>query len=241
MNDNEPQTQTTSFKVSMSSVIESDRVLFARESSKFFKIILILISTDFFLTEFVFIYDYIIDEQNLAFFGIFSSIALIFFGVILILLYCKKSILSKITRFVYLIAGLLYFIFQIILKMINLSNKDFSLSIYDIILFIILSLSIIPRISGFLYIRIFEKSLIKMEEAKLTEEHQMFVEKVLNKLDRSTVGDRILEKEIEKELEKDEEEIIFKMNNEKLITEKIENNTNNNNGNDNNDGKNNNN
>ncbi len=80
-----------------------------------------------------------------------------------------------------------------------------------------------------------------MEEAKLTEEHQMFVEKVLNKLDRSTVGDRILEKEIEKELEKDEEEIIFKMNNEKLITEKIENNTNNNNGNDNNDGKNNNN
>ena len=224
MNDIEAQTQTTSFKISMSSVIESDRVLFARESAKFFKIILILILTDFFLTELVFLYDYIIDELNLPLFSIFSSIAIIFFGVLLILLYCKKSILSKITRFIYLIIGIIYFIFQIVMKLISLNQKNFSLNIYDIILFIVLSLPIFPRITGFLYIRIFERALKKMEDAKLTEEHQMFMEKVLNKLDRSTAGDRILEKEMEKELENDEEEIIFKMNNEKLSGEKNDNN-----------------
>ena len=73
------------------------------------------------------------------------------------------------------------------------------MEVYDYILFIVLALSIIPKITGFLYIRIFERSIIKMEAAKLAEEHEMFIEKVADKLDRSTVGNRILEKEIEKE------------------------------------------
>ena len=106
------------------------------------------------------------------------------------------------------------------MKMIDLSDKDFSMEILDYILFIVLALSIIPRITGFLYIRIFERSIIKMEAAALAEEHEMFIEKVANKLDRSTAGNRILEKEMEKELEKEEEEIIFKVNDEKILSNK---------------------
>lgn len=216
---------TTSLKISISSVVESDRVLFNRESTKFFKIIFFLILGDFILTEYVFIHDYILlslieDENNnkeidWKMFSISTSISFIFFSAIIILLYLKKILLSKIVRFIYLIVGIIYFIFQIILKMIHLNEKGFSLGEFDIVLFIILSLSIIPRITGFLFIRIFEKKVIKMKEAELSEERELLFEKVINNLDRSTQGNRIIDKEIEKELEKEDEEVLIKINEDK--------------------------
>jgi len=216
-----------SFKISTSSVVESDRVLFNRESIKFLKRVTFLIVGDFILTEYIFVNDYIIisiindKEINWAIFSICSSISLVFFGVILFLLYLKKPILSKIVRFLYLIIGILFFIFQVIQKMLYLNNKDFSIGIIDIILFIVISLTIIPRITGFLYIRLFEKKIEKMKEAELAEEHELLLEKVVDKFDRSTVGNKLLDKEIDKELEKDEEEIIFKIDNKKLSANKI--------------------
>ena len=216
-----------SFKISTSSVVESDRVLFNRESIKFLKRVTFLIVGDFILTEYIFVNDYIIisiindKEINWAIFSICSSISLVFFGVILFLLYLKKPILSKIVRFLYLIIGILFFIYQVIQKMIYLNNKDFSIGITDIILFIVISLTIIPRITGFLYIRLFEKKIEKMKEAELAEEHELLLEKVVDKFDRSTVGNKLLDKEIDKELEKDEEEIIFKIDNKKLSANKI--------------------
>jgi hypothetical protein len=216
-----------SFKISTSSVVESDRVLFNRESIKFLKRVTFLIVGDFILTEYIFVNDYIIisiindKEINWAIFSICSSISLVFFGVILFLLYLKKPILSKIVRFLYLIIGILFFIFQVIQKMLYLNNKDFSIGITDIILFIVISLTIIPRITGFLYIRLFEKKIEKMKEAELAEEHELLLEKVVDKFDRSTVGNKLLDKEIDKELEKDEEEIIFKIDNKKLSANKI--------------------
>ena len=216
-----------SFKISTSSVVESDRVLFNRESIKFLKRVTFLIVGDFILTEYIFVNDYIIisiindKEINWVIFSICSSISLVFFGVILFLLYLKKPILSKIVRFLYLIIGILFFIFQVIQKMLYLNNKDFSIGITDIILFIVISLTIIPRITGFLYIRLFEKKIEKMKEAELAEEHELLLEKVVDKFDRSTVGNKLLDKEIDKELEKDEEEIIFKIDNKKLSANKI--------------------
>ena len=186
-----------------------------------------LIVGDFILTEYIFVNDYIIisiindKEINWVIFSICSSISLVFFGVILFLLYLKKPILSKIVRFLYLIIGILFFIFQVIQKMLYLNDKDFSIGITDIILFIVISLTIIPRITGFLYIRLFEKKIEKMKEAELAEEHELLLEKVVDKFDRSTVGNKLLDKEIDKELEKDEEEIIFKIDNKKLSANKI--------------------
>ena len=216
-----------SFKISMSSVVESDRELFNRKSSKFYKIILILIISDFVLTEYIFIHDYFLKTNiTLNLFLIFSLITLIFFISLIILLYLKKILLSKIARFCYLVIGICFFVFEVIIRMMKLSNRDFDMDFYDYILFIALAFSIIPRITGFLYIRIFERAIKKMDEAKRAEEHEMFKEKVYNKLDSSTAGNRNLEKEIEKELEKDDEEIIFKYKDEKLTGDKIENNKN---------------
>ena len=108
--------------------------------------------------------------------------------------------------------------------MLYLNDKDFSLNTFDIILFIVISITIIPRITGFLYIRIFEKKIRKMKEAELAEEHELLLEKVVDKFDRSTNSNKLLDKEIDKELEKDEEEIIFKMDNKKISANKIKNN-----------------
>jgi len=228
MSDNNDQAPSTSFKISMSSVIESDRVLFKKESVKFYKIVLFLVIGDFLLTEFIFIHDYFIKEPPIekTNFIAYSLTTVIFFILLLIFLYLEKSILSKIARFSYLIIGLSFFIYEVVEKMIKLNDNGFKMEAADYILFIVLALSIIPKITGFLYIRIFERSIIKMEAAKIAEEHEMFIEKVSEKLDRSTVGNRILEKEMEKELEKEEEEIIFKVNNEKIMDNKIQSNKN---------------
>ena len=96
MSDNRESTPYPSFKISYSSVVESDRVLFSRECAKFFKIISALISGDFILSEYVFIHDFIIkpsidnEEINWELFAITTSVSFGFFGIILFLLYLKK-------------------------------------------------------------------------------------------------------------------------------------------------------
>ena len=231
MADKNVQSSNPSFKISISSVVESDRVLFNRESTKFLKVVTFLIILDFVCTEYIFVHDNILitlieenKEINWLIFSICSSISFVFFAVILILLYLKKPLLSKIVRYLYLIIGLLFFMFEVIQKMLFLNDKDFSLNTWDIILFIVISITVIPRITGFLYIRIFERKIKKMKEAELAEEHESLLEKVVDKFDRSTPSNKLLDKEIDKELEKDEEEIIFKMDNKKISANKIKNN-----------------
>ena len=105
------------------------------------------------------------------------------------------------------------------MSIINFANIDFNLTTFNIIVFITISLTIIPRIVGFLYIKIYERTIIKIDNAKVAEEHEMFIEKVVNKLDRSTTSN-IKENELEKELNKsDEEEIIFTMNKDKVVVD----------------------
>ena len=170
MADKNIQSSNPSFKISTSSVIESDRVLFNRESTKFLKVVTFLILLDFICTEYIFIHDFIIiplnDKKDIKWtlFSICSSISFAFFAVILILLYLKKPFLSQIVRYIYLSVGIIFFIYEVILKMLDLNDKDFSLNTLDIILFIVLSITIIPRITGFLYIRIFEKKIKKMKK-----------------------------------------------------------------------------
>lgn len=228
---------TTSFKISMSSVVSnpmSDKDLFGKENFRLYKIISTLIIIDFLFNELIIINDCHFlsslkdkdDEEDplIPLFIVFTIIAIIVYGLLLLLLYLKKLLLSKITRFFYLIGGIMYFIYQITFKIINLAKDDFSLNTFEIILFVIISLTIIPKIVGFLYIKVFERTIIKIEGARIAEEHEMFIEKVVNKLDRSTTSN-LKENELEKELDQtpeDDEEIILQMNNNKQIVYKKE-------------------
>ena len=230
MADKNDQPSNPSFKISISSVIESDRVLFNRESIQFLKKVTILIILDFVCTEYIIVNDSILNYINKkedikwVLLSILSPIAFVFFLVIFILLYLKKPLLSKIARYVYLIIGIIFFIYEVVIKMIDLSRKGFSLNYFDYIVFLVIAISIVPRITGFIYIRFFEKKIQKMREAELAEEHELLLEKVVDKFDRSTNSSRLIDKEIDKELEKDEEEIIFKMDDKKISANKINNN-----------------
>jgi hypothetical protein len=234
------ETPSTSLKISMGSVTSnpmSDKALFNEENKKFYKIIIILIIIDFFLNELIILHDYILisllegekeedkdnnnqeKEPELLLFFLFTILSIIIFGLILYVLYLKKLILSKITRFCYLIIGILYYTYQIIIKFIYFGETGFELDPFNIVFFIIVSLTIVPRIMGFLYIRVFERSIVKLDKAKIDEEHVNFIEKVANNLDRSTVN-KNKEIEYEKELDQtveEDEEVIFKMNNENKI------------------------
>jgi hypothetical protein len=234
------ETPSTSLKISMGSVTSnpmSDKALFNEENKKFYKIIIILIIIDFFLNELIILHDYILisllegekeedkdnnnqeKEPELLLFFLFTILSIIIFGLILYVLYLKKLILSKITRFCYLIIGILYYTYQIIIKFIYFGETGFDLDPFNIIFFIIISLTIIPRIMGFLYIRVFERSIVKLDKAKIDEEHVNFIEKVANNLDRSTANknkDIEYEKELDQTVEEDEE-VIFKMNKDNKV------------------------
>ena len=113
----------------------------------------------------------------------------------------------------------MYYVYQIIIKFIYFGETGFDLDPFNIIFFIIVSLTIIPRIMGFLYIRILERSIVKLDKAKIDEEHVNFIEKVANNLDRSTVN-KSKEVEYEKELDQtveEDEEVIFKMNKDNKV------------------------
>ena len=221
------ETPSTSLKLSMGSNISNpiaDKDLFGKENKRLYKIIILFITLDFILNELIIINDSEIISPNdlkksLLFFLFYTLISIIIFFSILLFIYLNKLLLNKIIRFSYLIIGILYYIYQVIMSIINFANIDFNLTTFNIIVFIIISLTIIPRIVGFLYIKIYEINIIKIDNAKVAEEHEMFIEKVVNKLDRSTTSN-IKENELEKELNKsDEEEIIFTMNKDKVVVD----------------------
>ena len=228
-----------SLKISMGSVTSnplSDKDIFYKENKRLYKIIIIFIIVDLFLNELI-----IFNECNYfsAFFDddkkpslglliLYSIISIIFFDSLLIMLYLKKTILSIIARFTYLSIGIFYYIFIILQQLINFSHKDFYMNPFDIIFFIISALTIIPRILGFLYMKIYERTITKIDVANRAEEHENFIEKVVGNFDRSTMKNE-KEKELEKELNQnvgaEDEEIIFTMENNKIITCKNDNKT----------------
>lgn len=238
------ETPSTSLKISMGSVTSNpmpDIVMFRKENKRFFRIIISLILVDFVLNELIIIndchllssfFDKDVQEPLIGLFILFTIISIIIFSTIIVFLFLKNLTLSKISRFFYLILGILYYIFQIIIKLIDFAKKKFSLDPFGVIIFILISLTIIPRIVGFLYIKVYERTIKKIDGAKIAEEQVMFIEKVANNLDRSTVNNS-REKELEKELDKApvEEEIIFTMNNDKVVvnTQGTDNNNKNNN------------
>ena len=220
---------STSLKMSMGSDISnpmSDKALFNKENKRLYKIILLFLILDFILNELILFNDSDIissDDKRYAFilFFVFSLLTIFIYGLLSLFLYLKKVLLNKITRFSYLIIGILFYIYQVLSKLVFFSDKKFNLKPFDIIIFITIALTIIPRIVGFIYMKIYERTIIRIDNAKIAEEHENFIEKVVNKLDRSTTNN-LKENELEKELDKsseEEEEIIFKMNKDKVVVD----------------------
>lgn len=214
------------FNISMSSTASApitDREIHMIENFKFYKKVIIITIIDFILTEIILIYECNIlislkensedKKPNILLFIIFTFLSFAFFTGIIVILYLKKIFLHKITRFVYLIVGIIFFCYEIVSSILNFADIDFDLDIYNIIFFLFIAISIIPKICGFMIIKVSERSIVKIDKSKVAEEQQLFLEKIVSKVDRTTShnsnGDEI-----------EEEEIIFTMNNKKISDKK---------------------
>lgn len=231
---------TTSLKISMGSVSSnpiSDQDELTLKRRRFLFFTLICTTIDFITTILILIKDCnffpseneqgktIDPDPDIQNFIIISLAIIIFFFINLVLLLVKKPILSKIGRFFYLIVGIIHYIFQVTIKIIYFYKNDFYLNSTDIIFFFLVSIVIIPRIIGFNLIKVYERILLKIEQVERQEDHENFLEKIVDKIDRGSKVNNVKASVGEKELDQsqnegnDEEEIVFTMNDNKVITD----------------------
>ena len=229
-------------KMSMASVVSnpiSDRDIYLSESKNFFKIIILSMLMDFLLNELIILNDFILiyyiskkdkETAKTFYFCFFTLVLIIIYGLILFLLNLKKLLISRITRFCYLIIGVLYYIYQIIINLIKLSETNYALDAFYIIAFVIIALSILPKIATFMYIKVYERSIKKIEGERRIVEQQHFLDKIEGKFIKSTstssAREDDYEKEIEKNIEEDEEDLFVKKYNNNIKNDDIENDNN---------------
>ena len=227
----------SSLKISMGSVSSnpiSDQEELTIKRKRFLFITLICTTSDFIIIILILTKDCNFytsgDEKekstpNVKNFILFTILAFLFFLIILILLLIRKPFFSKICRYIYLIAGIAYYIYQIVTKIIDFYGNNFELGSNDIIFFFLASIVIVPRIIGFTFVRLYEKILHKIEQVKRAEDHENFLEKIVNKVDRGSKVNNVKASVCEKELDQsqndgnDEEEVVFTMNDNKVITD----------------------
>ena len=225
------ESNSSSLKMSMCSVTSnpiSDQDMFLSEIKKYFKIITISMLIDWILNELTILNDYIIlyytfddvegQSPEIFLFCLFTLISIIIYGTILYLLNLKILLLTKIIRFCYIIIGILYYLYQIIYKLIELNDIDYSMDPFNVISFVIISLSIVPKITGYMFIKAYEKSIQKIDAAKRETEQQHFLDKIEGKFIRSTnnsIRENEYEKELDKNLEDDEENAFIDKNKNK--------------------------
>lgn len=126
------------------------------------------------------------EEKNLKNFTIFITITIILMFVLFVLLLIRNIILAQISRYTYIIIGCIVYAFQIVFRLISLCGEEESEDI-EIVFFFLNVLSIIPRPVAFLYIKIYTEIIGKMKAVELAEEHQGFMEKISDKIDRSAI------------------------------------------------------
>ena len=123
-------------------------------------------------------------DLNLFLLILFSSITLLAFIIIIILIMTHITICVKIGRYIYIILGLADLLYKIILKIIYFIRKSKNIPIQDIIVFVIILVSIFPRCLAFCNIEKFEKVCKKVDESRRVLLHEKFVEKIGEKVDK---------------------------------------------------------
>lgn len=182
--------QKNKLKMSVGSIISnpiSDEEIIFKEGKKkqiyilFCLIIDLLISISINSHDCYFYNDY--EKIRLIKFIISSVIV---FLIIIIFIFCvllKRYVILLFTRFIYIIIGGIYYTIRLGIDLFNLADEEYFMEDIDIIFFFVNLLSIIPRVIAYLYMKIYSLDLIKLEETKRVEEHQNFIEKLVNRIE----------------------------------------------------------
>lgn len=192
-------------KMSIGSVISnpiSDQEYLSRTGKKNLYLTTLFIIVDILFTILIFLqeYDFLTKNSNNNFIAFFikSLLCIVILVSIIIIFWKQNYILVKITRFVYIILGSIFYFIIFIIKIINLINElnsgdedeneyednEEDINLLNIIFLFLHILTIIPRIVAFFISKRYVLKLKRIYELKMEEEHQSFVEKIASRIEK---------------------------------------------------------
>ena len=165
---------------------ERESVFIGREGKEFFKKSILWILLDLFVTIFLIAVEYGLFKETIELFKliIVASIAFVIFVIVLLFILSHVTILLLIAKYSYITIGSIYYAYKLVLMMIFLIKNESDISNFDLVIFCIILASIIPRIFGFYNIELLAKVCQKVDESKRVHEHERFIEKIGNKVDK---------------------------------------------------------
>ena len=165
---------------------EPEPEFIGREGKDNFKKSIIWILIDLVVTMFLILVQYGLFEDKLDKINliIIASIAFVIFACLLIFVLSHITILVLISKYFYIIIGSIYYTYKLVLMIIFLINNESNISNLDLVIFVVILASIIPRIVGFYNIELLAKVCKKVDESRRILAHEKFIEKIGNKVDR---------------------------------------------------------
>ena len=166
----------------------SDRELKERETKKKYYFILLFAGIDYILCVLIIINESNFfntkEENDILLFIIKISCITIFFLFIVISLLFFKLKFTKIFKYIYLLISILYYLFQIFTNISNFISENSKGDWVDMLFFLFILLTIIPRIFLFYYIGLLILKLNEIYDIKKGEEHDKFRQNLENRMER---------------------------------------------------------
>jgi hypothetical protein len=198
MSSNNPPASNPMLKLSIGSAISnpiSDFEFLELEGKKNLKLTIIFIIIDIFFTTLIILqmHNFLIDDfkGNIFSFIIHSLCVTVVLLLIILLYYLHNYFLALITRFGYAILGGLYFLVIFAIKIINITKKLLSdddseenIDLLSIIFLFVQLLTVIPRISAFFLIKKYVAKLKKIRDIQIGNEHESFVDKIAERIQK---------------------------------------------------------
>ena len=165
---------------------EPEPVFIGREGTENFRKSIMWILIDLIVTIFLILEEFGLFEGDIERIKliIVLSIALVIFALIMIFVISHITILVLLTKYFYIIVGSIYYAYKLLMAIIFLITNESDISNLNLVVFVIILASIIPRIMGFYNIEIFAKVRQKVDESKRILDHEKLIEKIGNKVDR---------------------------------------------------------
>ena len=165
---------------------EPEPVFIGREGTENFRKAILWILSDLVVTMLLIAVEFglFTDDLEVINLIIIGSIALVIFACIIIFVLSHVTILVLISKYAYIILGSIYYAYKLLLMIIFLIVNESDISNLDLVIFVIILASIIPRIMGFYNIELLIKVLRKVDDSKRILAHEKFIEKIGHKVDK---------------------------------------------------------
>ena len=170
----------------------TDRELKTKEAKIIYYMLLLFGGIDYILSALIIInksnFFHSEAENNYILLIIELSSVTVFMIFILLSLYFFKLQLTKIIKYIYIIVIIIYYCYEILMAIANFVDDDYKSDWLDIIFFIFIILTIVPRIFLFYYIGILVVKLNEIYDIKEGEEHDRLRQNLEKNMERDVTN-----------------------------------------------------